>query len=503
MGGAGWRYPSPTQPAPVPRQRRAAETIRAAVDATIDLLDRLPEHQVTLEAIRERSGVSQGSLTHHFNSRDGLVATAQVARYARTCEADAAFLGRYRSGLDASEQFCTTMLAHIEEMLSDERRRNRWIRMSAIAAAFGDAELTATLSQTYTQLADGLTAYAEHARQNSIVLPDTDPRTIALLLSMHAQGLVLDDLVAQDVPVEVWNHIMVRFVTSFLAPAVVKELERQAQERFGDLWRAEVFGSPGRVPSDVAARLDVLRGATRALGTSPEGERDVETVRRLLEQAERGGTSGGPGGSRLSSSTEVLRERAVTAGLTALRERGGAGVDIAAIRADTGPSPQSFHRMFGSREAFVRELRIRLEIARAAHSTVRFASLVANATSPAEMRAALELDAVRMQEDASRAAMWQRIETLAATRTDQELRTPLARIQRATRDLLIEQVCVAQARGLIDPELPGRGVARLLDGTVFWHVFHGLDAKRPERDEWIAMLRRIAGFLSPDLATER
>lgn len=56
----------------------------------------------------------------------------------------------------------------------------------------------------------------------------------------------------------------------------------------------------------------------------------------------------------------------------------------------------------------------------------------------------------------------------------------IARVQRVTRNLLVEQVCAAQARGLIDPELPASGVARFLDGTPFWHVFHGLDDRRPD-----------------------
>jgi hypothetical protein len=116
------------------------------------------------------------------------------------------------------------------------------------------------------------------------------------------------------------------------------------------------------------------------------------------------------------------------------------------------------------------------------------------------MREALERDAIRMSEDVPRTAMWQRIETLAAARTDSELRASLAKVQRAARDLLIEQVCSAQARGLIDPELPARGVARLLDSSVFWHVFHGLDAKRPDREDWIGMLHRIAALLSPGSA---
>gem|GEM_PF-5554504 len=84
MMSVGWSFPTPTRPAPWPTHRRAELTIRAAIDATVELLDELPERRVTFEAIRLRSGVSQGSLTHHFGSRAGLLAAAHVERYARS-----------------------------------------------------------------------------------------------------------------------------------------------------------------------------------------------------------------------------------------------------------------------------------------------------------------------------------------------------------------------------------------------------------------------------------
>lgn len=184
--------------------------------------------------------------------------------------------------------------------------------------------------------------------------------------------------------------------------------------------------------------------------------------------------------------------------LAALREHGERGIDVPALRRASGLSPQAFHRLFGTREALVREARIRLEVARATNSSARFAGLVARSATPTDMRSALDLGGSQMAEAGPRRAMWQRIETLAATRTDAELGTALARVQRVTRDLLIEQVCLAQGRGLIDPELPSRGVARLLDATAFWHVFHGLDANRPASEQWSAMLGRIAALISPD-----
>jgi AcrR family transcriptional regulator len=494
MGGGGWRYPSPAVPGPVPTQQRAAETIRVAIDATVELLEQLAEQQVTLDAIRRRSGVSQGSLTHHFASRDGLVATAQVERYSRACAADEAFLGRFAGRLDGPEPFASTLIGHITAMLTPERREVRWIRMSAIAAAIGDAALAQTLSSRYSSLIDRVSEHVEEGARHHLLLPDVDTRTVALLLSMQAQGLVLDDLVGHDVPEDAWNRMMVRFVACFLAPAAAEELERLERAQLGDLWRAEVFGDPGRVPSGVVERLGELRRTVGDAGT--EAMTEPSRVRALLVHAEQGQVT--PGARRTTRSTSEARDQLLRATMTNLRAHGRALLDISGLREATGITPQAFHRMYGNQDTLVREARIELELSRAAHSTARFARIVQESSDPAEFRSALERDALWMADDASRSAMWQRIETLAASRNDAELRASLARVQRTGRDLLIEQVCLAQTRGLIDPELPSRGVARFLDGTVFWHVFHGLDDRRPSREDWTAMLRRIALLLSPD-----
>jgi AcrR family transcriptional regulator len=498
MGG-GWRYPTPSRSAPVPAQRRAFETVRAAIDATVELLDQHPDEQVTLDAIRRRSGVSQGSLAHHFGNRDALLATAHVERYLRSAAADEEFLGKF-GGTDATpETFAATMLAMIGDMLSPERREVRWLRMSAIAAALGDEALSFTLSHRYTALTDRLTALVEGAQTTGVVEPDVHARTIALLLSMHAQGLVLDDLVGTDVPASAWNHLQVRFVSCFVTPAVAHELRHQEQARFGDLWRAEIFGPPGRVPSDAADRLAELRTLASRSGlgaVSADDMVDPERVVWLLRLAEEQ-----PGeGAVLTTSdpSSCPHEQLVSEAGRQLRLHGAAAVDVEALRTATSMTNHTYHRTYGGRDGLIRRARIRLEIVRAAHSTSRFARMISDSQEPAIFRARLERDAIRMGDDRPRLAMWQRIETLAATRTDVDLRISLARVQRVARDLLIEQVCRAQVAGLLDPELAARGVARFLDGTAFWHVFHGLDERRPDRDAWLEMLRRIARLLSPD-----
>ena len=491
MGGGGWRYPSPSRPAPVPTQERARDTVRAAIEATVQLLDREPEQHVTLEAIRLRSGVSQGSLTHHFGSRDGLIAAAHVERYVRICEADRAFLQPFVGALHDPQAFVATILGMVEEMLSEHRHEIRWVRLTAIAAAVGDDDLTRTLGETYTALTTSLTTIVESAHASGILPADVDARTVALLLTMHAQGLVLDDLSGVAVDRATWDHLQSRFVGAFVDPEAAALLQEESQRRSGELWRAEVLGETGRVPETVATRLAALRVRAGQDGVTTDASR----LRSLIEVA--AAATVRDGGRTAGRGAEVF-ETLLRAATVRLRAQGDRGIDVTELRTQAGVSPQTFYRLFSTRDALVREARVQLEIARAARSVTRFGALVASSRTPADLRRAVVDDAMRMADDAARSAMWQRIETIAAARTDMELRATLGRVQRAARDLLIEQVCLAQQRKIMDPSLPPTGIARLLDGSVFWHVFHGLDAQRPPREVWVGMLSRIAAFLSPD-----
>ena len=498
MGG-GWRYPTPVAPAPLPSQRRATITIAAAIEATVDLLERLPEQRVTIEAIRRRSGVSQGSLTHHFGTRDALIAAAHVERYVRTCARDEAFLRThgFASPTVAAEHFLDSLITILTAMASAERHHLRWMRMSSIAAAFGDDDLTSTLSDAYTSLTTKLAAIVESAQRSGIADPDVDARTIALVMTTHARGLVLDDLAGVDEPASAWRHLQARLFSTFLGPQTRTELERREVERFGDLWRAEAFGSPGRVPATVAERLTVLRErAIQEDGPAVAASDDrVVPVRTLLEIAERPADHARTRPGRPSA---PVRTKVLDLAVQQLRTGGVRAIALEALRRAADMSPQSFNRLVGDREAIVRRARIMIEVDRASRGLGLLTTAIDASPDAAAFRRALEAHAARLTEDGPRRALWQRFETLAATRSDDELRASLARLQRAARDLLVEQVCRAQARGLVDASLPAREVARFIDGIAFWPVFHALDRERPSAEAWAGTVHSVMAMLSPD-----
>lgn len=487
MGGSAWRRPSPGVPVPVPLQERARETVRAAVEATAELLDRLPAHEVTLEAIRERSGVSQGSLSHHFGTRDGLIAAANVERYVRSCASDAAFLSRFDGMVTSPESFAGVMLGLIDDVLTPARREARWTRIAAVAAGLEGDPLLTSLRHSSTALIDRIEAVVTEARDHGLLHPDTDSRTLAVLSTMQSQGLVLDDLADDDSPPSGWKYFHARFVGCFLAEEPARTLAESARVMHGDLWRAEVIGPPGRVPAAVARRLAAHRAAT---GGTIHDVADPDHVRELLP------------GSAEGAATRPLPpapERLLDLTIGHVRPHGARGLDIEQLRVQAGVTANSnFHRAFHGHAGLLRAARHAIEVERAAASLSRFARLVAAADTPEQLREGLEQWGGSLVDSGRRRTLFQRAETIAAARTDLQLRDLLGRTQRTSRDLLIEQVCVAQSRGLIDPSLPPAAVARFLDGVVMWHLFHELDERRSGREEWVGMLRRIAALISPD-----
>lgn len=487
VGSVDWRHPSPEEPAPVPKQERARDTIRAAVEATAELLDRLPENKVTLEAIRKRSGVSQGSLSYHFGTRDGLIAAAQVERYVRSCAADAAFLARLEGSMTSPGSFAQVMLGLLDDIFTTERREARWIRIAAVASGFGDDDLLVSLRHCYTALTDRITAIVLEARDNAIMHADTDPRTMAGLLSMQPQGLVLDDLAGDEGSSSGWQYFHARFVGCFMPEPAAAILADAAREVHGDLWRAEVVGPPGRVPDAVAGRLAELRTAT---ATTVEDMVDRDRVRMLFD----GHALHDPSSPTPPAGPAQLLELAIVH----VRVHGARGLDVEQLRVRSGVTANgTFHRYFAGHGGVLRSARHTIEIERAASSVSRFARLVTAADGPTGFRAGLEAWSAAMIDPERRRTLFQRAETIAAARTDAELREWLGATQRVCRDLMIEQVAVAQGRGLIDHSLPTAAVARFLDGVVWWHLFHELDERRSGRDEWVGMLRRIASLLSP------
>jgi len=482
MSRTPWQFPSAERPAPAPVQERALSSVEAALQATVELLEESPVEAITFRAVRERSGVSSGSLTHHFGSREGLIAAAQVERFARACHEDSAFLSRLATSVDAAEPHAEAVISMVADMFTPRRQRQRWLRMSAVAAAFGDERLAATLREAYTVLIDATAEYLATEQHNRLVSEEFDPRAAALLATMYAQGLVLDDLTGDVAPPD-WRPLQLHLGAAFATGPTVSALHGLAHQELRAIGAAAGPGSHPRPATDRTS--EVLS--------------DVDQVRRLILRDALGADKSQAVGPDAPDASDVPG-RFLAAAIDRMRVHGARGIDVRTLRIAVGLSSGRFYRAFGTRSELVLLARTHLAVGHAAALVSGLAGAVASAQSAAELHEALVTWAIAPPGSDPGRPIWQHTETLAAAATDPELRARVAAIQRASRDMLIEQVTIAQERGLLTDVFSAPSVATLLDSIAFWSLFHSLDAHPPDHDGWARAVERLISVILPDQA---
>ena len=125
---------------PEPIQERAAATVERVIASTADLLDRAEESDVTLAAIAQHSGISTGSLYHHFGSREDAIVAAHARRFARLMQHQRELLGPALRAHDAPG-----LLAGIEALIGagapGARASGRDVALTVLSASRHRPEL--------------------------------------------------------------------------------------------------------------------------------------------------------------------------------------------------------------------------------------------------------------------------------------------------------------------------------------------------------------------------
>lgn len=168
---------------PEPLQERAAATVERVIASTADLLDRAEESDVTLAAIAQHSGISTGSLYHHFGSREDAIVAAHARRFARLMQHQRELLGPALRAHDAPG-----LLAGIEALIGagapGAGASGRDVALTVLSASRHRPEL---LQRVVAELAITVAEFAEliaSAQGSRIIRADLPPDAVAVLMQL-------------------------------------------------------------------------------------------------------------------------------------------------------------------------------------------------------------------------------------------------------------------------------------------------------------------------------
>lgn len=163
------------------KQRRGEETARRLLDTALEVHDEAGPDGFTVHAVTKASGISLGSLYHHFGSFDGLAAALYARCMAELLDSIIESLERARTARGGVRAVVSAYLRFVEEH-SD---RARFIHASAYAT-YLPAHATAIADMKAPRLARMRAWLAPHISAGTMVdLPD--PLTEMLLIGPVAE----------------------------------------------------------------------------------------------------------------------------------------------------------------------------------------------------------------------------------------------------------------------------------------------------------------------------
>ena len=169
-------------------------TARALVATTVAIIEANGPQSVTIDKVLDASGISRGSLYHHFGDFPSLVDHALLSIFRRYADAAVVELNAALEELNSLESFRDGIHAIHAMNNTPEAARTRVIRTWAVAQALVRPSLRDLLAEHQMGYNAALLAIIERGKERGWLRTEVDASSLALLVQAYSFGTSLDEL---------------------------------------------------------------------------------------------------------------------------------------------------------------------------------------------------------------------------------------------------------------------------------------------------------------------
>ena len=203
------------------------ETRQRLVGTVLELARDRPIDEIRVEEVLQESGISTGSLYHHFDDFGHLIETAMAERYVEILRHGLVLAGAALDQAEDVEDLKRRMLEASYIYVKLNTPEIRFERARILARAEGSERLREVLGEAQQELTDSMTEmFARAQRPTGLLDPDIDPRSIAVFLQAYTFGRLVDDIVPRRMKQEDWQHLV---ITVFMR-ALVGDVDGNSEE---------------------------------------------------------------------------------------------------------------------------------------------------------------------------------------------------------------------------------------------------------------------------------
>jgi AcrR family transcriptional regulator len=192
-------------------------TKRALVQTVLDQLKTKKPSDLTSELILETSGISKGSLYHHFEDFDDLIETAQVFRYAAYVDQSIHILTKVFQTAKNRDEMLTELKQLTKFTQSPNLVSQRMDRATSISLANANPRMMQKLNAQQDRLNEALIDIFREARDRGWINKEIDLHAGAVFIQAYTLGIIINDVSGKKLDNKAWTDLIDLFASKIIA----------------------------------------------------------------------------------------------------------------------------------------------------------------------------------------------------------------------------------------------------------------------------------------------
>jgi len=186
------------------------------IETTAELLEKQFPQEIQVDEILEKSGISKGSLYHHFEDLGELLEAAQVHKYAAWVDRSIGLIVPVLSSVKTREEIIEGLAVLTKYTQSSEYRTTRFYRARTLANSEVSDRFRKALGIEQDRLTAALEDLVAEAKNKGLFKAHLDNRVIAVFIQSYTLGKIVDDIVPSPIFQETWDGFILEMLTNTL-----------------------------------------------------------------------------------------------------------------------------------------------------------------------------------------------------------------------------------------------------------------------------------------------